>query len=442
MDKLTNFIENAIVPNISKVTNFSYFTALRSGFLSIMPLTLIGSIFVLIINFPIPGYADFMSETFGKNWSSLLLEATNATYDIFGLMSAASFAYYLANEYKLNAQQNLILAIVAYVVVTPKVLTLNNGQVVNGALPFTWLGTKGVITALIIGIITVEINRFCVKRSLIIKLPNSVPPAVSQAFSSLIPGFLLVVICLVINGVEGAFGSSLHSMVYQIIQIPLQGITGSAGAMIAVAGLNGLFWWFGIHPTVINSLLYPLLNANALQNFELFKAGKLTVETGHIGTTQMLDQFATMGGAGCTIGLIIAMILAGKSERMRSITKISSIPSLFNINEPIIFGVPIVFNPQMLIPIFLAPLISVILPIIAIKVGFMPIFTGVTIPWATPPIISGFLLCGWQGAVIQAISIALIVLIYYPFTKALDKDYLNEEKESLNRDLAEKDEMN
>jgi PTS system cellobiose-specific IIC component len=198
--------------------------------------------------------------------------------------------------------------------------------------------------------------------------------------------------------------------------------------MIIVAGLNGLFWWFGIHPTVINSLLYPLLNANALENYALFKAGKLTIETGHIGVTQMLDQFATMGGAGCTIGLIISMIFVAKSQRLSTITKLSAVPAMFNINEPVIFGVPIVFNAQMLIPIVLSPIVGVTLPIIAIKTGFMPIFTGVTIPWATPPIISGFLLCGWQGAVVQLVSIILIVMIYYPFVVALDKQYLAEEK--------------
>ncbi|WP_123053258.1 PTS transporter subunit EIIC [Clostridium sp. JN-1] len=424
----TKFIENKIVPSVSKVTNFKYFVALRSGFLSIMSLTLIGSIFVLILNFPIKGYSDFMNNIFGKNWSPLLSQATSATYDIFGVMTAATFAYYLAKEYKMNELQNLILAIVAYIVITPKSIILKSGEVVTGVLPFAWLGTKGVITALLIGIMTVEINRLCIKKHLVIKLPESVPDAVSQSFSSLIPGLLIVIACLAINQITSMSGSSLHEMIYKLIQTPLQGITGSAGAMIIVAGLNGLFWWFGIHPTVINSLLYPLLNANALENYALFKAGKLTIETGHIGVTQMLDQFATMGGAGCTIGLIISMIFVAKSQRLSTITKLSAVPAMFNINEPVIFGVPIVFNAQMLIPIVLSPIVGVTLPIIAIKTGFMPIFTGVTIPWATPPIISGFLLCGWQGAVVQLVSIILIVMIYYPFVVALDKQYLAEEK--------------
>ena len=430
MEAPTKFIENKIVPSVSKVTNFKYFVALRSGFLSIMSLTLIGSIFVLILNFPIPGYADFMNRIFGEGWSSLLSQATSATYDIFGVMTAATFAFYLAREYKMNELQNMILAIVAYIVVTPKSTILKSGEVVTGVLPFAWLGTKGVITALLIGAISVEINRFCIKKHLVIKMPESVPDAVSQSFSSLIPGLLIVIACLAINGVCSIFGFSFHEMIYKLIQTPLQGITGTAGSMIILAALNGLFWWFGIHPTVINSLLYPLLNANALENYELFKAGKLTAETGHIGTTQMLDQFATMGGAGCTIGLIIAMFLVAKSQRLNATKKLSAVPSLFNINEPVIFGVPIVFNPQMLIPVVLSPMVAVILPIIAIKTGFMPIFTGVTIPWATPPIISGFLLCGWQGAIVQLVSIALIVMIYYPFVVALDKQYLAEEKKN------------
>jgi PTS system cellobiose-specific IIC component len=157
------------------------------------------------------------------------------------------------------------------------------------------------------------------------------------------------------------FAESFPHLIYKIIQIPLEGLTSSVGAITVVAGLNGLLWWFGIHPTVVNSIINPLLNANSVKNLELFQNGQLTMETGNVGTIQMIDQFATIGGAGLTLGLVIAMIIVGRSSRLKTMTKLSAIPALFNINEPIIFGLPVIFNPLMIIPITLAPIISVLI---------------------------------------------------------------------------------
>lgn len=250
---------------------------------------------------------------------------------------------------------------------------------------------------------------------------------VANAFSALIPGFLIVVVMLLINGISKIFAQSLPDLIYSLVQLPLQGLTGTAGAIILVAGLNGLFWWFGIHPTVINSVLYPLLYANAATNQKLYDAGNLTVKTGKIGSVQMLDQFATIGGAGCTIALIIAMILVSKSERLKTMWHLAGIPAFFNINEPLVFGLPIVFNPLLLIPVVLAPVASTTIAYISLKIGFMPMFTNVQAPWATPFIFSGFLVAHWQGAVTQIISVVVSLIIYLPFVKLLDKQYLKEE---------------
>ena len=141
----------------------------------------------------------------------------------------------------------------------------------------------------------------------------------------------------------------------------------------------------------------------------------------------MIDQFATIGGAGMTIGLIIAMIIVSRSSRLKTMSKLAAVPACFNINEPLVFGLPIVFNPLMLIPVTLAPMVSVVIAYVAMSIGFMPLFTGVMAPWSTPPIISGFLVAGWQGAVVQIIAIVASVVIYYPFVKALDNQYRKEE---------------
>ncbi|MGX7060208.1 PTS sugar transporter subunit IIC [Vagococcus humatus] len=427
MDKFSQVIEEKVVPKVSKITNHTYFQALRNGFFAIMPLTIIGSIFMLITDFPVPGYAEFMTKLFGENWASYISPAYRATFNMMGFMFVGTMAYKLAEQYKLDKLSSMVLTLVAYVVVMPKSVVTESGEVVERVLSFTWLGTQGVITAIFVAIISVELIRFCVEKNLTIKMPESVPEMVSKSFSALIPGVVVVTVMLIINGLSSHFSGSLPELMYSVIQIPLQGLTGSVWAIVIVSGLNGLFWWFGIHPTVINSIVNPLLYANAAYNQELFDAGKLSMETGKIGTIQMIDQFATIGGAGCTIGLVISMLLVAKSSRMKTMSKLVTVPALFNINEPLVFGLPIIFNPMMLIPVTLAPLVSTTISYLSMKIGFMDLFTNIQAPWATPFVFSGFLVAGWQGVATQLVAAAASTLVYYPFVKALEKQYMAEE---------------
>lgn len=431
MNGLTKWVEQSLVPKVSKITEMRYFQAIRNGFFAIMPLTIIGSIFMLITDFPLAGYADFMANIFGDNWEAFISPAYRATFNLLGLVFVGTMSYKLAESYKMDRLMSLVFGIVSYVIVLPKTVTTESGEIVNKVLSFEWLGTQGIITAIIMATISVEINRFCVKKNLMIKMPDSVPEMVSKSFSALIPGVLIATVCLLINGFGMVISGSFPQWIYSILQVPLQGIIGSHIAIIIVAGLNGLLWWFGIHPTVINSMLYPILYANADKNQLLSEAGNLSTATGNFGTVQMLDQFATIGGAGCTIGLAICMLLIGRSKRTKALTKISFIPAFFNINEPLIFGLPIIFNPLLLIPVVLAPIVSVLIVYLSMSIGFMPMFTSIQSPWATPFLFSGFIVAGWQGAVTQVICVIATVLIYYSFVKALDNTYQKEEAHEL-----------
>ena len=434
MNGFTTWIEEHLVPVVSKITNLRYFQALRNGFMVIMPLTIIGSIFMLITDFPLAGYSDFMAEIFGNDWTSYIEPAYRATFNMMGFMLVGTMSYKLAQSYDMDRLSTMILSLVAFVVVSPKSVVTESGEVISKVLDMTWLGTQGVITAIIVSIVSVEVVRFCVRKNLVIHMPDSVPEMVSMSFSALIPGIILVLIMLVINGISQYFVGSLHEVVYAIIQVPLQGLTSSLFAIVIVGGLNGFLWWFGIHPTVVNSIVNPLLIANADANQTLFNAHQLTLGNGNVGTIQMIDQFATIGGAGMTIGLIIAMVIVARSSRLKTMSKLALVPACFNINEPLVFGLPIVFNPLMLIPVTIAPMISVIIAYISMSIGFMPLFTGVMAPWSTPPIISGFLVAGWQGAVTQIIAIVVSVLVYYPFVKALDNQYHKEEHVAKSKD--------
>ena len=427
MNFISNFIEEKMVPVVSKFASLRYMRALKSGFMVIMPLTIIASVFLLITDFPITGYPEFMAKIFGPEWDSFLSPAYRATFDMMGILLAGTIAYKLEESDEVDPLPVMIISIVAYVIVTPKFVTAESGEVINKVLPMAWLGTKGVITAIIMSITSTEIYRFIVKKNLVIKLPENVPPMVYKSFFSLVPGVIVVAFALLVNGIFLTMGKSMHEFIYDILQVPLQGLTASPIAITIVAGLNGFLWWFGIHPTVVNSIVNPLLNANSVENLELFKQGALTLENANIGTIQMIDQFATIGGAGMTIGLVLAMLVVAKSQRMKMLSKLSTVPAVFNINEPIVFGLPIIMNPLMLIPLTLAPIVSVLIAYGAIVIGFMNPFNGVVAPWPTPPIFSGFLVSGWQGAVVQVVAIIAAFAIYYPFVLALDKQYRAEE---------------
>lgn len=428
---ILKWIETWLSPKVSVITSTRYFQAFRSGFFVLMPLTIIGTVFMLITDFPIPGYNEWMSGIFGVGWEDFLSPAYRATFNMMGFLFAGTFAYKLAEGYKLDKLTVCILGLVAYVVLSPKsVLAPESGEVIGRVLQFDWLGTKGILTALFAATISAEIFRWCVKKNFTIKMPQSVPPMVINAFTALIPGILIVTVLLIINGICMRMAGSLPEQLFALIQLPLQSMISHPWAMVVIAFLNGFLWWAGIHPTVVNSLIYPLLYANAEFNQTLADAGNLTTATGSFGSVQVLDQFLTIGGAGMMIGLTISMIIAARSARMKAVSKVAFVPSLFNISEPVTFATPTVFSPLMLIPMTVTPIVSYGIMYLAQIIGFMPMFTNVQAPWATPFVFSGFLVSGWQGAVVQLIIVSVTVLIYLPFAKALDHQFMQEEKET------------
>ena len=173
----------------------------------------------------------------------------------------------------------------------------------------------------------------------------------------------------------------------------------------------------------------PLLIANSLDNQHLLDMGMSLVNNpqAKIFTTQINDVFVKSGGCGLTLGLLISGIFTAKSDQLKSLMKMAFVPGLFNINEPLIFGLPIVFNPYLFVPFIIVPLIAMFITYGAIASGFMAPLSAVQVPWTTPPIIAGFLLDGWQGAVIQLINLVIATVIYFPFLKAQDRAFLKEE---------------
>ena len=404
--------------------------ALRDGFIMTTPFTIGGSLFLLIANLPVPGYPEFMASIFGNDWTAPLYAVSGATFSVLALIVVMSITYkFVANE-GCDASMASILALSTFLVLMPPNIVAD-GVTVGDVIPKNWAGSNGVITAILVAFFTSYLFVYCEKHHLTIKMPDSVPSGVARAFEALIPGILLFTAASVAFGLCHYIGATtMPELIFTVIQTPLQGLSDSLGGGIVIVGLQSILFWAGVHgPNVVGGVVSPLLLANSLDNQHILDAGGqlLGNPAAHIMTAQINDVFVKSGGCGLTLGLIIAALMVAKSSQMKSLMKMAFVPGLFNINEPIIFGLPIVFNPYLLIPFALVPLVALFVTYFAISIGFMAPLSAVQVPWTTPPIIAGFLLDGWQGAVVQIINLALATIIYLPFVKSQDKDLLEEE---------------
>lgn len=294
------------------------------------------------------------------------------------------------------------------------------------SIPLDWVGSKGVFVAMIIGFASIKIYGWFVRKDFTIKMPDGVPPTVARAFSALIPMTVTIVVVWVLRIVFVLSPwENVFSFIYSFLQIPLQNLGGTVVAQAGVYLFAHFLWFFGIHGTNITDSVYnPILLSLSAQNQEAIAAG---LPAPNIINAQFQSLFATIGGGGCTLSLLIAILIFCKSERLQKLARLCVAPGIFNINEPVIFGLPVVLNPVLFIPFILCPFVYIVLTYGVMALGLVPICNGVLVPWSTPAILSGFLVSGWQGAVWQAVLIALGVVIYLPFIKTLDKQYLAEQ---------------
>jgi PTS system cellobiose-specific IIC component len=279
-----------------------------------------------------------------------------------------------------------------------------------------------MFVAIIVALVSTELFvKLSSSDKLVIKLPEGVPPAVSRSFASLFPGIisLSAFALLTIFIATASDGSNLFELVTRFVAIPIQNVADSLGSAIIIVFFNQLLWFFGLHGSniiggIIEPVLLPLLNAN----MEAVAAG---LEPTHIVTKPFLDAFVYLGGSGTTLALLVAIFIAGKRKKNREIAKLGIAPGLFNINEPVIFGLPIVLNPLLIIPFILGPVLLAIITYTAMNIGLVPV-TIALVPWTFPPIIGGAIATSSiAGGILAAFNLVLAILIYVPFIIAMEK---------------------
>ncbi|MGO6388225.1 PTS sugar transporter subunit IIC [Streptococcus pneumoniae] len=415
MEKL---LQEKLLPVAARLGNNKALVSIRDGITLTIPLLLIGSLLMVIASFPIPGWEKYLGDI---GVADYLWKGVDSSFGLLGLVASFGIAYFMARQYKVDGIPAGIVSLSSFITVTPFI----RGEAGAG-MPTAFMASKGLFVAMILGLINGYIYQWFINHNIQIKMPDGVPPAVSKSFSAIIPGAVTIVGWLIVYATLDKL--SLPNL-HKIAQVALGGPLGLLGnnviGLLILIFLNSSFWFVGLHGgNVVNAVMKPLWLANLDANKVAYQTGETLP---NIFTSVFMDNFVFIGGGGATIGLVLALgYLAHKkkaSKQLKTLAPITVIPGLFNINEPAMFGVPIVLNILLLVPFILAPMFNLLVAWGAMASGLVPL-TYTDPGWTMPPVISGLLATGSiSGSLLQIVLIVLDVLLYLPFVIAIEKRF-------------------
>lgn len=442
-EKFMAFMENKMMPIMAKVSANRYLNAIKDGFLYAVPFIIIGSFALLLFNLPLQDPNNFLYfkpyDNFVKAFASDYLQIFNISMGIMSLFVSFGVGFSLAGYYNSDKVTNGLLSLYAFLLVSAKSLAVTivgaasdllfvaeESQV--AVLDARYMDAKGLFVAMIVAVLSVEISRFLVNKKLTIKLPDSVPPAISKTFEILIP---VAVISILFQIVSVIIQKNMLIMIPDLIMKALQPILNMSDGLVSillVVFLIHLLWFCGIHgANVVSVVLQPIIYTNLAINQAALVAGEPIPK---ILAGEFLNYFVYFGGSGSTLSLCIAMLMV-KNAHLKSIGKLAIIPGCFNINEPIMFGVPIVMNPIFAIPFILTPMVNAVITYTLMKLNIVAKVVALA-PWTTPPILGGFIATNLNFAA-PILVICLIILdyiIYKPFLNMYIKELEKEETKS------------
>lgn len=420
---MNDFMNEKVLPPILKFVNTKAITALRNGMLYTMPFTIVGSIFLLLSNFPVQTVADWVKDS---GLGVYFDQAYGASFAIMSIFAVMGIAYsYVKNEGFEGLPAGMIGLVVYLLTMRSTVTDAESGITIGNVIDKSWTSGQGMISAILVGLFVGWGYSWFLKRDIRIKLPEQVPANVANSFTALIPASVLITVAMIVYAIfDIVMKTTVVEWIYDVIQSPMQGVTDSLGGALLLGFSTPFLWFFGEHgSTIVGGIMGPILQANSLANSDILNSGKeLTLANGgHIVTQQFYDQFINVTGAGMTIGLVMFMAVLARSAQYQQLGRLSLAPAFFGINEPIVFATPIVMNPIMVIPFILTLVVSSMITYFALYTGLVPLFTAIQVLWTTPPVISGFLISGWQAALLQLIVLTIVFFIYFPFVRKMDR---------------------
>jgi len=428
----TSWVERVLMPIAEVLTRQRHLGAIQKAFIACLPFMMIGS-FALILAEPPVDYTTlepgtFLYGLFGgwaafAGWAgSVLWGMFNTTLACLSLFVCVGITYYLSTHYKISVFIPIITAIAAFLIL--------NSRLVGGGWVASFFEGPGLFAAILVGILATEFYRVLIQKRIgYIKMPDSVPEALSSSFGSLVPSAIIIFSAALLNVLlDSLFGLRLPELVARIIAPLVSVVDNVFGAGFAIT-LQQILWWFGIHDTAIGAVLGPIRIANFAANSSAYAAGVAPSELPYILTSPFWWVFCTIGGAGSTFGLAIVILLRARSKQLKTVGKLAIVPSLFNINEPILFGLPIVLNPLFLVPFIGASLANCTITYLCMQFGLVN---------------KTFMEPGWNllapiGAIIATLDVRAVILvlflivlntlIYYPFFKVYDSMLYKQEKD-------------
>lgn len=425
MQGLINFLEAKFVPIAAKVGNQKHLVAIRDSFAALMPLIMAGAIAVLLNNvFFVPWSLLASNFLLGPEHAFIVWANANVapffsaiesgTLSIMALALVVSIAYNRATTENKDPLITSTIALGGFVILGA--LTRSNEIAASWVTNF--LGAQGIFIALFTGLITAEIYFAVVNKNWVIKMPDSVPPAVSRAFSGIIPGFFTLIFFAGVSYVMTKFANqSVFAWFENNVSSALAQMSQGLPAVLIVSTLIPLLWFFGLHgANLLEAFLVPVYGALGLENVEMFKQAGGAAEGLHVWVRGSWDAYVFHGGSGATLPLLLAFLVFSKVKDHREISRLSLGPGIFMINEPVLFGVPIVLNPIFFVPFVLNQPILAGIAYFATTAGIAgPIVNSV--PWTTPPVLNALLASNFHlgSALIAVLNFGIAFLIYLPF---------------------------
>ena len=414
MSKAAELLNKHVVPPLTALSENTYLSAIRAGMVSVVPMTIIGGLFIIVSFLPVTGWDKIVAPYLG-----LLQVPVTATFGLLSVFVCFAIGYDLGKQLKQEAIVSATIATLVFLMIQ-----LQRGEKPEDVSFFMdGLGSKGLFTAVLVAIISVRIQKFFTDHNLTIKLPENVPPIVYESFLSLIPLFFLVLLFWLIRFVIGVDINHIVQKAFEPLVFALNTLPG----ILVYAFLVTLLWSVGINgDNAMDAIVAPIFLQFLTANVEAMTAGQ---PLPYVTAYGFFTAFVNVGGTGATIALALVM-WNSREPGYRKVSRLSLPTQIFQINEPIFFGFPIVLNPIFMIPYILNALILTTSTYLLMHWGIIH-KPFVNVPWTTPPIIGHYLVTGgdWKAAVWGAASIVMAMAIYYPFAKAAERQRLQAESE-------------
>lgn len=431
MNKIEAIINDRLMPIAIKIQNNQYMSAISDGFSMILPITMLGAIFTLVSSMQFEWYQNFLKAT---GLVTILSYPSKVTTDLIAVYVVCAIAYNLTIKFgfKKDAFFAALISLVMFVLLLPSGVNnqLETGEIVfvENVIGTEYLGAKGMFMGIILGIVIPIIYCGVIKRGIIIKMPESVPPTIAKSFASIAPAFILTGLFSCIRfGFEMTSYGDANNFIYTILGGPLQTLGNSPWSFILLIIVAQLLWFFGIHGyMIIRPILQTVFIPLSLMNLAAFEAGE---QLPNVITYQHYGTYASLGGSGALLGLAMLMAFTAKSERYKKLGKMALPATFFGINEPVIFGIPIVLNTIFVIPFVVGPIIMFVIPYLLQVFHVIETLRGIQLPLGTPALVYGWLEGGLPILLVQAGLIVVQIILWFPFFKAADKQAMSEEEE-------------